>query len=57
MDVQQKYLNICDTALMGNHHNTSNKMKIYKDQIYKSQVDCLVWITDFLNITYSKLLL
>ncbi len=36
MHVQQQSLNIGDTAIIGNHFDTSNKIKILKDQIYKS---------------------
>ncbi len=39
MHVQQQSLNIGNTAIIGNHYDTSNKMKIYKDQIYRSRVN------------------
>jgi hypothetical protein len=39
MHVQQQTLNICNTAIIGNHYDTSNKIKIYKDQIYRSRVN------------------
>jgi hypothetical protein len=29
-------LTICNTAMAGNHHDTSYKLKIYKDPIHKS---------------------
>ncbi len=53
MHVQQQSFNICNTAIIGNHHDTSDKIKIYKDQIYKSSVNWLVRITDYLNITFG----
>ncbi len=36
MYVQQQSLNICDTAIAGYHHNSNNKIKMYKYQIYKN---------------------
>ena len=39
MHVQQQSLNICNTAIIGNHDDTSKKKKILKDQIYRSQVN------------------
>jgi hypothetical protein len=36
MDVQQQSLSICNTAIIGNHHDSSYKIKMYEDQIYKS---------------------
>jgi hypothetical protein len=53
MHVQQQSLNVCNTDIIGNHHDTSYKIKIYKDQIYRSQVNWLVRITDYLSITFG----
>jgi hypothetical protein len=37
MHVQQQSLNICNTAIIGNHYDTSNKNKnIKRSNIYKS---------------------
>ena len=35
MHVQQQSLNKCNTAIIGHHYDTSNKIKIFKDQMYK----------------------
>jgi hypothetical protein len=38
MHAQQQSVNICNTAIAGNHHNCSNCIKIYRNHIYKSGV-------------------
>jgi hypothetical protein len=44
-------LNICNTAKVGNHHDTRNKIKICKDHIYERHyVECHVLFNILLNV-------